>query len=130
MLDGDAVGPPASRCAARSAPDTEPAYASTDVWLTSDVKPITPPDLGFTLLTDKAPLSVGGTVRALVVTPTAGGHALFTIEGHGLHAAKAVPAQRPRALRGAAAHRRHDAQCLAPGRAASSRAPSSSSRPW
>lgn len=90
-LDGDAVGAARIEVRRPGAPDTEPAYASTDVWLTSDVKPITPPNMGFALLTDRAPLSVGGTVRALVVTPTEGGHVLFTIEGQALHAAKAFP---------------------------------------
>ena len=61
------------------------------MWLTSDVKPLVPPQAGFQLLTDRAPLSVGGTVRALAVTPNPNGHVLFTIEGHGLHAARALP---------------------------------------
>ena len=87
VLDGDAVGAARIEVRKAGAPDNEPAYASTDVWLTSDVKPITPPNMGFALITDRAPLSVGGTIRALLVSPTAGGHALFTIEGHALHAA-------------------------------------------
>lgn len=91
VLDGDAVGAARIEVRRAGAPDTDPPYTSTDVWLTSDVKPLTPPNLGFALLTDRAPLAVGGTVRALVVSPTSGGHVLFTIEGQGLHAAKALP---------------------------------------
>ena len=91
VLDGDAVGPTRIEVRRPGAPDTDPAYATTDVWLTNDVKPFTPPNMGFALLTDRAPLAVGGTVRALVVTPTGGGHVLFTIEGHALHAAKSFP---------------------------------------
>jgi uncharacterized protein YfaS (alpha-2-macroglobulin family) len=90
VLDGDAVGPVRIEVRKPGAPDSEPVYASTDLWLTSDVKPLTPPGSNFELLTDRAPLAVGGTVRALVVTPTAGGHALLTIEGHELHAAQSV----------------------------------------
>lgn len=91
VLDGDAVGAARIEVRRAGAPESEPPYTSTDVWLTSDVKPITPPNQGFALLTDRAPLAVGGTVRALVVTPVSGGHVLFTIEGQGLHAAKALP---------------------------------------
>ena len=91
VLDGDAVGAARIEVRRAGAPDSEPPYATTDVWLTSDVKPMTPPHLSFALLTDRAPLGVGGTVRALVVTPSSGGHVLLTIEGHGLHAAKAFP---------------------------------------
>ncbi|HYH98933.1 MG2 domain-containing protein, partial [Hyalangium sp.] len=90
-LDGDAVGSTRIEVRRPGAPDNEPPYATTDVWLTSDVKPITPPNMGFALLTDRAPLSVGGTIRALLVTPTSGGHALITIEGQALHTAKAFP---------------------------------------
>jgi hypothetical protein len=91
VLDGDAVGAARIEVRKPGAPDTEPAYAAIDVWLTSDVKPFTPPGSHFMLLTDRAPLAVGGTVRALVVTPSEGGHVLFTIEGQALHAAKAFP---------------------------------------
>ncbi|MFL5349190.1 MAG: MG2 domain-containing protein, partial [Hyalangium sp.] len=91
VLDGDAVGAARIEVRRSGAPDTEPVLASTDVWLTSDVKPFTPPNLGFALLTDRAPLSVGGTVRALVVTPSAGGHVLFSIEGQALHAVQSFP---------------------------------------
>ncbi len=91
VLDGDAVGAARIELRRPQAPEAEPALASTDVWLTSDVKPLVPPDRGFQLLTDRAPLSVGGTVRALLVTPTEGGHVLFTLEGHGLHAARSLP---------------------------------------
>ncbi|WP_317987806.1 alpha-2-macroglobulin family protein [Hyalangium gracile] len=91
VLDGDAVGATRIEVRRPGAPDTEPPYATTDVWLTSDVKPFTPPNMGFALLTDRAPLAVGGTVRALAITPSSGGHVLFTVEGHGLHAAKSFP---------------------------------------
>jgi alpha-2-macroglobulin len=91
VLDGDAVGAARIEVRRAGAPDTESPHATTDVWLTSDVKPITPANLGFALLTDRAPLAVGGMVRALVVTPSSGGHALLTLEGYGLHAAKAFP---------------------------------------
>jgi hypothetical protein len=87
-LDGDAVGP--VRIEVR-APNEQTVYAFTDVWLTSDVKPLVPPQAGFQLLTDRAPLAVGGTVRALAVTPNPNGHVLFTIEGQALHAARAIP---------------------------------------
>jgi uncharacterized protein YfaS (alpha-2-macroglobulin family) len=89
VLDGDAVG--AVRIEVRSPGDDQTVYAFTDVWLTSDVKPMVPPHGGFQLLTDRAPLAVGGTVRALVVTPNPNGHVLVTIEGQELHAARSLP---------------------------------------
>ncbi|WP_224360780.1 alpha-2-macroglobulin family protein [Hyalangium versicolor] len=91
VLDGDAVGPTRIEVRRPGAPDTESPYAVTDVWLTNDAKPFVPPNMGFALLTDRAPLAVGGTVRALVITPTGGGHVLFTIEGQELHSAKVFP---------------------------------------
>lgn len=86
-LDADALGP--VRVEARL-PQTDTVLASTDVWLTNEAKPIVPPQAGFLFLTDRTPLKVGGTVRGLIVTPSNEGHALVTIEGDRLWAARSV----------------------------------------
>ena len=64
--------------------------AQEDLWLTNDAKPMMPEGYGFQLFTDRAPLRVGQTVRALLVTQHAGGHALVTIENEHLQWAKAL----------------------------------------
>ncbi|HEY3450137.1 MAG TPA: MG2 domain-containing protein [Myxococcales bacterium] len=86
-LDADALGP--VRVEARL-PQTDTVLASTDVWLTNEAKPIIPPQAGFLFLTDRTPLKVGGTVRGLIVTPSQEGHALVTIEGDRLWAARSL----------------------------------------
>ncbi|MGC4123031.1 MAG: MG2 domain-containing protein [Myxococcales bacterium] len=86
-LDADALGP--VRVEARMA-QTDTVLASTDVWLTNEAKPIIPPQAGFLFLTDRTPLKVGGTVRGLIVTPSQEGHALVTIEGDRLWAARSL----------------------------------------
>jgi hypothetical protein len=78
QLDADALGPVRVQVADVAAPDT--VVATTDLWLTSDSKPIPPPGPGFQLLTDKAPLKAGEVLRALVVSPQPGGHVWLTIE--------------------------------------------------
>ncbi|MDX2014553.1 MAG: MG2 domain-containing protein [Myxococcaceae bacterium] len=78
QLDADALGAVRVEVADVSAPDT--VLATTDLWLTSDTKPMPPPGPGFMLLTDRAPLVAGQSLRALVVTPQPGGHVWLTIE--------------------------------------------------
>jgi alpha-2-macroglobulin len=88
-LDADALGP--VRIEARGAQDKDsPVLAQEDIWLTNDAKPMMPEGYGFQLFTDRAPLRVGQTVRALLVTQNAGGHALVTIENEHLQWAKAL----------------------------------------
>ncbi len=88
-LDADALGP--VRIEARASQEKEAGVlAQSDVWLTNEAKPMMPEGYGFQLFTDKAPLRVGQTVRALLVTPIASGHALFTIENEHLQWAKAL----------------------------------------
>ncbi|MHB8873529.1 MAG: alpha-2-macroglobulin family protein [Myxococcaceae bacterium] len=89
-LDADAIGPVRIEVRAPDAAEGAAPLASTDVWLTNENKPIIPTGQGFQLITDKAPLEAGQKLRALVVTPTPGGHALLTIEGLHLHQATAV----------------------------------------
>ncbi|MFL5322313.1 MAG: MG2 domain-containing protein [Myxococcaceae bacterium] len=88
-LDGDAVGAVRILVRKPDSAESEPPLAAADVWLTNDAKPLIPPNSGFELYTDRAPLKVGGTVRALLVTPLAGGHTLVTVEGEELDFAKA-----------------------------------------
>jgi len=88
-LDADALGPVRIEARAADAADS-PLLAQADLWLTNDAKPMMPEGYGFQLFTDRAPLKVGQTVRALVVAPTAGGHVLVTIENERLHWAKAL----------------------------------------
>jgi uncharacterized protein YfaS (alpha-2-macroglobulin family) len=88
-LDADALGP--VRIEARASKDKDaPVLATQDVWLTNEAKPMMPEGYGFQLFTDRAPLRVGQSLRALLVTPTAGGHALFSIENEHLQWVKAV----------------------------------------
>lgn len=89
-LDGDAVGQVRVEVKKAGATDADPVLASTDLWMTNDAKPLIPPNAGFALYTDRAPLKAGGTVRALLVTPTSGGHALITMEGEKLTYAATV----------------------------------------
>jgi hypothetical protein len=78
QLDADALGAVRVEVADVSAP--EAVLATTDLWLTSDTKPMPPPGPGFMLLTDRAPLVAGQPLRALIVTPQPGGHVWLTIE--------------------------------------------------
>jgi uncharacterized protein YfaS (alpha-2-macroglobulin family) len=80
QLDADALGPVRVDVVDVDAKPEQPALATTDLWLTSDTKPIPPPGPGFQLLTDRAPLSAGEALRALVVTPEPGGHVWLTLE--------------------------------------------------
>lgn len=88
-LDADALGP--VRIEARaSEKDDARVLAQSDVWLTNEAKPMMPEGYGFQVFIDKAPLKVGQSIRALVVAPTTGGHALVTIENEHITWAKAV----------------------------------------
>ncbi len=89
-LDADALGPVRIEVRASDA-DNAPVLAQSDVWLTNEAKPMMPEGYGFQLFTDTAPLKVGQLVRALVVTPTAGGHVLVTVENERLQWVKALP---------------------------------------
>ncbi len=80
QLDADALGTVRAEIFDADARPDEPALATTDLWLTSDTRPMPPPGPGFQLLTDKAPLAAGQTLRALIVTPSPGGHVWLTLE--------------------------------------------------
>ncbi len=86
-LDADALGP--VRVELRAAADG-PVLAAADIWLTNEAKPMIPSNGGFQLFTDRGPLRSGQMLRVLLVTPTAGGHALISIESEKLNVAKAV----------------------------------------
>lgn len=82
QLDADALGPVRVDVVNPLVDvDAEGALlATTDLWLTSDTRPLPPPGPGFQLLTDRAPVKAGETLRVLVVTPEPGGHAWLTLE--------------------------------------------------
>lgn len=87
QLDADALG--AVRVDVLEV-DAKQSLATTDLWLTSDTKPVPPPGPGFQLLTDHAPISVGQPLRVLVVTPEPGGHVWLTLEHELVVASKVV----------------------------------------
>jgi uncharacterized protein YfaS (alpha-2-macroglobulin family) len=88
VLDADAVGRVRLEVLDGAAAQ-EVTLASTDLWLTSDTKPIVPGP-GFQLFVDRAPLVVGDSLRVLVAGTVPGGHALLTLESDTLVAAKMV----------------------------------------
>ncbi len=91
LLDADALGQVRVEVLdAAAKPEEARVLAQTDLWLTSDTKPMAPPQSGFQLFTDKAPLKVGQPVRALVVSERAGGHALLTLENEAVQVSKVV----------------------------------------
>ncbi len=91
VLDADALGMVRAEVTdAAVAGDGAPVLAQTDLWLTSDTKPIPPPGPGFQLIVDRAPLKAGQAMRALVVTDRPGGFALVTIEHEELVVTKVV----------------------------------------
>ncbi|PZR07830.1 MAG: hypothetical protein DI536_26050 [Archangium gephyra] len=78
MLDADVVGRARVDVLDATVND-ERVLATTELWLTSDTKPIVPGP-GFQLLVDRAPLNVGQPLRVLVAGNRPGGHALLTLE--------------------------------------------------
>ena len=88
MLDADAVGQVRIEVLDGSQ-NAEVVIAQTDLWLTSDTKPIVPGP-GFQLFVDKAPLKVGDTLRVLVAGGRPGGHVLLTLESDVLAAVQMV----------------------------------------
>jgi alpha-2-macroglobulin len=88
-LPVDALGPVRVQISDPATPDK--VLASADVWLTDDKKPLVPNRAGFFVLTDRGPLKVGQTLRALVVANRPGGHALLTLETEKLAHAVSVP---------------------------------------
>ncbi|MGV3622968.1 MAG: alpha-2-macroglobulin family protein [Archangium sp.] len=78
VLDADVVGRARVDVLDATATD-ERVLATTELWLTSDSKPVVPGP-GFQLLVDTAPLKVGEPLRVLVAGNRAGGHALITLE--------------------------------------------------
>lgn len=80
QLDADALGAVRVEVVDVDAKPEQPPLATAELWLTSDTKPIPPPGPGFQLLMDRAPLSVGQALRALIVTPEPGGHVWLTLE--------------------------------------------------
>lgn len=91
VLDADALGMVRAEVVdATVAAEGAPVLAQTDLWLTSDTRPMAPPSPGFQLYVDRAPLKAGQTVRAMVVTDRPGGHALLSLENEALHLARVV----------------------------------------
>lgn len=89
-LDADALGPVRIEVRKKGAAADSPALATSDLWLTSDVKPMVPPMAGFLVLIDRAPLASTDALRALVVAPNEGGHALVSMETDRVHSAQVV----------------------------------------
>lgn len=89
VLDADALGMARVEVLDGSS-EKEKVLASSDFWLTSDTRPIPPPGGGFQLLTDKAPLKAGDSLRVLVATNKPGGHALLSIESESVHDVRVV----------------------------------------
>ncbi|MBL8914390.1 MAG: hypothetical protein JNM17_27035 [Archangium sp.] len=91
VLDADAVGSVRIEVmdGATDGSAASIAIASTDLWLTSDTKPIVPGP-GFQLFVDRAPLKVGDNLRVLVAGNRAGGHALLTLESDVIAAVQVV----------------------------------------
>ncbi|MFH1811559.1 MAG: MG2 domain-containing protein [Pseudomonadota bacterium] len=89
-LDADALGP--IRLELWSADDSDQAapLATSDLWLTNEAKPTVAAGEAFQVIIDTVPLRADGTVRALVATPSPGGHILATIEGDDLHLARSL----------------------------------------
>ncbi|MDP2275651.1 MAG: MG2 domain-containing protein [Archangium sp.] len=88
VLDADAVGQVRIEVLDGAAA-SEVVIASTDLWLTSDAKPIVPGP-GFNLFVDRAPLKVGDNLRVLVAGNRAGGHVLLTLESDVIAAVQMV----------------------------------------
>jgi len=80
QLDADALGAVRVEVFDVDAKPEQAPLATTELWLTSDTRPIPPPGPGFQLLMDRAPLAVGQNLRALIVTPEPGGHVWLTLE--------------------------------------------------
>lgn len=88
MLDADVVG--RARVEVLDGSETtEKVLASTELWLTSDSKPIVPGP-GFQLLVDRAPLNVGQPLRVLVAGNRPGGHTLLALEAESIALLKMV----------------------------------------
>jgi hypothetical protein len=91
VLDADALGPVRVELRPQGADPKElEPLASADLWLTSEKRPLVPPWDGMFLLTDERPVKAGKMLRALVVAPHAGGHALLTLEGDRVYTAQVV----------------------------------------
>ncbi len=90
QLDADAIGMVRAEVIDAAAADPAPVLAQTDLWLTSDTRPMAPPGAGLQLYLDRAPLKVGQRARALVVAPQPGAHVLLTMESDAVHTAQVV----------------------------------------
>jgi alpha-2-macroglobulin len=88
-LPVDAIGPVRVELYDGAAGDK--VLATADVWLTDDKKPIVPNRQGFFILTDRGPMKVGQSVRALVVTARPGGHTLLSLETEKMNHVVSVP---------------------------------------
>ncbi len=88
VLDADAVGQVRVEVLDGSKAE-ETVLASTDLWLTSETKPIVPAP-GFQLFVDRAPLKVGQGLRVLVAGSRPGGHVLLTLESDVIAASQMV----------------------------------------
>ena len=89
-LDADALGPARVEVRARGDSEKGALLASSDIWLTGEAKPIVPATGGLQVITDRGPLKVGSTVRALVVTKGSGGHVLLSLENGRVHLARSL----------------------------------------
>lgn len=90
QLDADAIGMVRAQVLDGAAADQAAALASTDLWLTSDSKPMAPPGQGFEVYLDRAPLKAGQKARALVVSPVPGSQVLVSLESDVVHSAQVV----------------------------------------
>ncbi len=88
VLDADAVGQVRVEVLDGTKPG-DTVIATTDLWLTSDSKPIVPGP-GFQLFVDRAPLKVGDGLRVLVAGNRPGGHVLLTLESDVMAAVQMV----------------------------------------
>jgi hypothetical protein len=89
VLDADAVGQARVEVLDPSG-GQEKVVAQSDLWLTSDTKPLAPPAQGFRVYVDRAPLKAGQKLRALVASNRAGGEAFVSIENDAVQAMKVV----------------------------------------
>ncbi len=89
VLDADAVGQARVEVFGLSN-GQERSLAQSELWLTSDSKPIAPPAQGFRVYVDRAPLKAGQKLRALVAATRVGGEALVFIENDAVQTLKVV----------------------------------------
>ncbi len=88
VLDADALGQ--VRAVVVNPEKDQEVLAQTELWLTNDVKPLAPPQPGFQLYVDSAPLKAGEAARVLVATDRPGGHVWVSVESDVVHLSRVV----------------------------------------